>query len=737
MEEADNQKNRRLLIVSNRLPVHIDYDGNRFNYQPSVGGLATSISNLQDKLEMFWLGWSGIRDVEKEHHPILINALRKEYNCLPIFLSRDAFDKYYDGFSNGCLWPLFHYFPQYAHYDPGEWNSYVEVNQIFSEKIMDVLQPGDMVWIHDYHLMLLPAMIREKMPEAKIGFFLHIPFPSFELLRMLPWREDILQGLLGSDLIGFHSYSYTRHFLSSVLRLLGVDHDFGTITYNDRNIKVDTFPLGIDVNRFTNAHQDPNIQVEFEDLKKKIGDHKVILSVDRLDFTKGITERLLAFESFLDQNPTWQEKVVFISLCVPSRVRVPEYQSLKQQVDELVGRINGRFGKPGWTPIWYLYRSLPFDKLIPLYQIADVAMVTPLRDGMNLVAKEYLASKSDGNGVLVLSETAGAAHELGEAIIINPYDQKAMSDALFKALNMPVEDQKRRNQPMRKRLRRYDINRWADDFLNQLAMSQRQDSPKPSEIEDGYWRGQLMKSFHKSKQSLIFLDYDGTLMPIIKNPQDAFPDDVLKELLKSLIDIKNTSVYIVSGRDREILQTWLGNLNIGLIAGHGAHIKPPFSQTWRDKEYSSLNGWKGQLIPLLEVYVDRTPGSELEEKTFALAWHYRKTEPDMGSLRAKELINDLESFIANTPLQILHGKKVIEIKDSSASKGNAVHEILEAKPDADFILAIGDDVTDEDMFEALPSGSWSIKVGEGEQSIANYFLSSHEDVRVLLNELTQ
>jgi trehalose 6-phosphate synthase/phosphatase len=736
MKEVNMQKSERLLIVSNRLPVNIDRDGDQFIYHPSVGGLATSLSNLQDKMEMLWLGWSGIRDIDDDHRPILIEALRKEYKCLPIFLSQDVFDKYYDGFSNGCLWPLFHYFPQYAHYDTDEWLSYQEVNRAFSEKIIEIFQSGDMIWIHDYHLMLLPAMVRERIPEAKIGFFLHIPFPSFELLRMLPWREKILQGLLGSDLIGFHSYGYTRHFLSSALRLLGLDHDFGTITYKNRTIKVDTFPLGIDVNRFSQALDNPDIQNEVKSLKRKVDDYKVILSVDRLDFTKGIKERLLAFESFLDANPNWQEKVILISLCVPSRIRVPEYQSLKQQVDELIGRINGRFGKPGWSPIWYLYRSLPFDKLVPLYQIADIALVTPLRDGMNLVAKEYLASKSDGTGVLILSETAGAARELGEAIIINPYDQKAIEDALSQALNMSLDNQRQRNEPMLQRLRRYNIHRWADDFVSELAKTQKEDSRKPSEIEVGYWRGQLIHQFKNSHRRILFLDYDGTLVPIRQNPDEAIPDAALLNQLNTLCEVENSEVYIVSGREHETLQSWLGNPKLGIIAEHGAQIKMPFSQTWQETEYSSQNGWKDQLLPLLEVYVDRTPGTELEQKTFALAWHYRKAEPEMGSLRAKELVDDLEGFIANTPLQILHGKKVIEIKDSTISKGSAVRNILEGRKDIDFILAIGDDVTDEDMFDAIPEDSWSIKVGEGEQSNATYFLHSYKDVRNLLNELT-
>jgi trehalose 6-phosphate synthase/phosphatase len=735
MRASDDTKNDRLLIVSNRLPVNVDQDGNEFIYQPSVGGLSTSLKGLQKKIEMLWLGWPGIDTVKQNDQSIIRNTLNDKYNCIPLFLPRQAFNQYYYGFSNGCIWPLFHYFPQNAHYEINEWQAYRQINQLFSKAVLEIAKPNDRIWIHDYHLMLLPAMIRNALPRTRIGFFLHIPFPSFELFRSIPWREEILKGLLGADLIGFHSYDYTRHFLSSVLRLLGLEHEFGRVAVGKRISKADTFPLGIDVKRFSTALDHQITRTEFMDLEEKIEGRKVVLSVDRMDFTKGIPERLLAIERFLEIHEEWMGKVNFISICVPSRMQVSEYQTLKQQVDELIGRINGRFGQPGWTPIWYLYRSMPFEKLVPLYHIADVALVTPLRDGMNLVAKEYLASKSDETGVLILSETAGAARELGEALIINTHDQNAIVEAIYQALNMEIEEQRIRNRPMLERLRRYDVTRWADDFITQLNETDHLIQDSTREKLDGKWISKLLENYKDSDKRLFLLDYDGTLVPIIRQPKDAYPDPSLRHLLKSLATDERNDVYIISGRKYETLRSWLGDLDIGLITEHGAKMQGLPSEGNDKSEVATLMDWKDNIRPILEVYVDRTPGSNLEEKKHSLGWDYRKAEPEMGSLRAKELMDELEGFVANTPLTILHGKKIIEIKHSSISKGVAVHGLLNDDNNFSFILAAGDDTTDEEMFEALPAESWSIKVGDEDHSNAKYYLFSPFDVRELLGRL--
>jgi trehalose 6-phosphate synthase/phosphatase len=728
-------KSERLIVVSNRLPVTVEASESGFSYSPSVGGLATSLNALRSDLEMIWLGTPGLNVPDPTEQKVIKEALQDEFDSIPVFLDAETFKAYYSGFSNGCVWPLFHYFPQYAHYDSEEWHAYKEINQKFSEAVLEVARPTDSIWVHDYHLMLLPHLLHQALPDATIGYFLHIPFPSYEIFRMLPWRREILQGLVGSDLIGFHTFGYARHFLSSLLRILGLEQEFGWVTLDDRRIKVDTFPLGVDIERFEGAQTTSSVQAELEELQGQVGDQKVILSVDRLDFTKGILERLRAFESFLQRNEDWHGRVQLISLLVPSRTGVPEYQSLKRQVDELIGKVNGEFGQPGWTPITYLYRALPFERLISLYLIADVALVTPLRDGMNLVAKEYLASRPDGSGVLVLSETAGAAEELGEAIIVNPHDEEGMVEGLHQALTMPIDEQQNRNRAMRGRLARYDTMRWARDFiqeLDSLRVARRKRLPKRL---SGNLLDELLVTYQQAKKRLFLLDYDGTLVSFASTPQGAKPDDELLPLLKGLANADGNTLVAISGRDAITLEGWLGEVGIDLVAEHGAHVRRADQGEWETTVQGVEEGWKDKLRPVFEVFVDRTPGSLLEEKGAALVWHYRRAEPGLGSQRAAELTEALEGYVANTTLHILQGHKVVEVKPSSVSKGRAAQPWLQSKEPYDFIIAIGDDVTDEALFEVVPDDQWTVKVGIPESSGARFYVSSAEDVRGLLSTL--
>ncbi len=736
MSEASSSKSNRLLLVSNRLPVSIErMDTGDLSYHPSVGGLATSLSSLRDQRPMLWLGWPGLTSEVESERTAIEDRLGDEFGCVPIFLPQEDFDRYYTGFSNGTIWPLFHYFTQYAHYEKEDWEAYVRINRLFCEKVRQIIQPGDTLWIHDYHLMLLPGMVREAMPEATIGFFLHIPFPSSEILRMLPWREQILEGLLGADLVGFHSFGYARHFLSSLLRLKGLDQEFGQVLVDGRPVRADTFPLGVDVKRFSGARKHPEVQAQLEELRQQTGVRKVILSVDRLDFTKGILERLDAFDAFLERYPDWQGKVSLISLSVPSRTQVPEYIALKRQVDEMVGRINGRYGRPGWIPIWYLYRSLPFYELVALYAHADVALVTPLRDGMNLVAKEYLAAHPEGDGVLILSETAGSAEELGEALIVNPHNREAILDALLVALEMPQEERARRSGPMLERLRRYDTARWAEDFLGQLEkMGHERPDYQQKLLEGARWRA-LVEGYGKAERRLLLLDYDGTLMSFVSRAEYAAPDEELLEALRTLADDPRNSVVVVSGRDHSTLENWLAKTGVDMVSEHGARYWRREDGSWRVASDAAEEGWQDQIRPVLQIYVDRTPGAYLEDKGTSLVWHYRTAEPELGALRAMELVNTLESYVANTPLHIMQGNKVVEVKSLGVNKGRAAQRWLNREPGFDFIFAIGDDVTDEDTFSALPDDSWSIKVGADVKSNANYYLPGSEEVRRLLKDL--
>jgi trehalose 6-phosphate synthase/phosphatase len=723
---------QRLLIVSNRLPLTIQERKGDLHIEPSVGGLATGLRSWYKSYPSVWIGWAGIGRKKIKREKDIMERLQAE-NCYPVPLSQPDVEAYYQGICNRTIWPLFHYFPLYAEYSEDFWQAYERVNTAFANVVSGIARPNDIIWVHDYHLMLLPRLLRERLPKATMGFFLHIPFPSFEIFRLLPWRNQILEGLLGADLVGFHTYDYTGHFLDSVHRLLGYEVAMGQVTAADRVVRADAFPMGINYEQFSSVAQDPQAQAERKRFHKKLGDCRVILSVDRLDYTKGIPQRLEAFSMFLDRNPKFKRKVILVLLVVPSRTRVEHYIQLKKQLDGLVGEINGKYGTIGWMPVWYLYRSLSFHPLAALYSLADVALVTPLRDGMNLVAKEYTATKTDGKGVLILSETAGAAQELGEAIIINANNQEEIAQALAKALEMPEQEQIERNRTMQKRLRRYTVEQWANEFMDKLLYTKKLQREMEEKALTSEMQRKLASAFQDSDKALLLLDYDGTLVPFSSRPAEAMPGAKLLRLLERLTKNHRTEVVLISGRDKDTLEGWFGGLDVGLVAEHGVWIKEK-SGGWETIE-TLTSEWKEEVYPILESWVDRTPGSFIEEKEFSLVWHYRKANPRLGELRARELMNNLSDITANLNLQVLEGSKVVELKNTDINKGRAASRWISRKK-WDFILALGDDWTDEDTFKALPSTAWSIKVGFG-NSAARFSLSSPSKATSLLRKLVR
>jgi trehalose 6-phosphate synthase/phosphatase len=726
----------KIIFVSNRLPVTISKRKDELKIQQSPGGLATCLRSLQEEGKAVFVGWPGYWPINDEERKFIEKNLIDNYQSYPVFISPAEISKYYQGFANRTIWPLFHYFSPYCAYEESEWQIYKRVNQKFFQKLYKIANSQDILWIHDYHLMLLPSLFRKSFPKSSIGFFLHIPFPSSEIFRTFPWREEILKGLLGADLIGFHTYEYARHFLSSVLRLLGYENEFGELLVDNRIVKVDNFPMGINSLHLEKLLQQSSIQEEIKKLEEKISTpkRKIILSVDRLDYTKGILQRLEGFEFFLEKNPEWLNKFTYIMLCVPSRTKVKHYSLIKNEVDSLIGRINGRFATPGWVPIQYMYRSLPFEKLIPLYSVADVALVTPLRDGMNLVAKEYVASKKENRGVLVLSETAGAASELGEALLVNVNNKEDLAAALIQALGMSLEEQSRRMESMRKRLFEYDVFRWARSFVESIKDIKKIQAEHEHQKLNEQWKKRLISDFKKSKKRLLFLDYDGTLVPFATEPELAKPDVGLMRLLLSLARDPHNLLVIVSGRDRATLEHWLGKIPCGLVAEHGAWIKKGPQQNW-EKQKSLSATWKDQLKPILKDYEVRVPGSLVEEKEYGLAWHYRKANPELGQLRSSELFDYLNEFLANTELQVMHGNKVIEVRVSGINKGNGIMPWL-SKDKWEFILALGDDWTDEDLFKILPLKAYSIKVSYG-PSQARFYLESPQSTRSLIKDLVK
>jgi trehalose 6-phosphate synthase/phosphatase len=677
-----------------------------------------------------WIGWPGT--VAREHRKRVEDTLASEHRCQPLFLPEQLAERFYEGFSNRTIWPVFHSFPSYAKYSSHEWEAYQRANAMFADAVSRHARPGDDLWLHDYHLMLLPGLLRSRLPQARLGFFLHIPFPPPDIFRLLPQHRDILQGLLGADLIGFHTHDYAQAFLGSARRLLGLDNTLGQIFLGQRPVQVDVFPMGIDHERYATAPSEPGIASLTARIRTGLRSRRMVFSVSRLDYTKGIPEALEAFAAFLTRYPEWIEHLVYILVVVPSRERVERYASLKREIDEMIGRINGEFGTIDWQPVRSIYRPLSFPELIALYASADVALVTPLRDGMNLIAKEFLAVRGEGTGVLVVSELAGAAKELGEALHVNPNSTDDVAEALQRALTMPEEEQRRRNAVMQQRLRSHNLQQWVSRFFSRLnAVSE---SARALEVKhlDAHARRRLLEDYARGRSRLLLFDYDGTLVPFAPTPAGARPDEGVLASLRRLASREGNNLVIISGRDRHTLEEWLAGLSLTLVAEHGGWIKER-DGIWVPTENPADESWKREIRPIFELFVERIPGSTIEEKTFSLVWHFRQADPESAVLAARELLDTIATLTMNLNLQVLPGNKTLEVRHSGINKGSYFtrHHAPEAH---DFILAVGDDWTDEDLFANLPTSAYSVKVGTT-LTRAHYSLRTVEEVRSLLESL--
>jgi trehalose 6-phosphate synthase/phosphatase len=502
--------------------------------------------------------------------------------------------------------------------------------------------------------------------------------------------------------------------------------------------------MGIDFEKFNQASliskqestgEHAEIKTEIEKFHQVNPDCKLVLSIDRLDYSKGIPNRLKAFEYFLNKYPEYRGKVTLVMLAVPSRINVEQYKLMKSEIDELVGRINGKYASINWTPVWYFYRSLPFNNLVELYNSCDIALITPVRDGMNLVAKEYLASRTDNTGVLILSEMAGAYKEMNEALVINPNNKNEIARAIKQALEMPVEEQKEINTFLRERIKRYDVKRWAADFIQSLNdMSVIQEKYLSKKITPAI-ENEIVGVYEKAEKRVLFLDYDGTLVNYEKSPRRAKPDEELYHILDALSNNDQTEVVLVTGRGKEVFDEWFSSKDYTLIVEHGVWLKQP-GKNWMNLQNGSLNDeWKEIVLPVVQFYTDRTPASLIEEKTHSISWHYRNTDPDQGISRAVELKEELSNLILNQELEIIEGNKVIEIKSSVFNKGKSGMEYLNTH-EYSFVLAVGDDYTDEYLYEELPGSAITIKAGIN-KTLAKYNLESFKEVRGLLKKLAE
>lgn len=722
----------RLLIVSNRLPVSVSVNRGRVALGRSTGGLATGLERVHRDGDSLWIGWPGTQGSLGAELDASMHARMAARRLVPVHLEPEEVSRFYEGFANEVLWPSFHYLLDRVPIEIQDWQLYEQINDRFAEVIARHHRPGDLVWIHDYHLMRLPALLRARVPSARIGFFLHIPFPPSDLFRTLPGRRPLLEGILGADLVGFHTAGYLRHFAASTLRILGLPVEIDRVEVGGRTVRVGVFPMSVDAAHFAALAATPRVSKDAEALRVDPR-CQILVGIDRLDYTKGIPRRLLAFERLLARHPELHGRVRLVQVASPSRSVVRAYREFRATVDRLIGRIHGAFATPSWAPVHYIHRSFSERQVAALYRAADVMLVTPIRDGMNLVAKEFVASRVDDEGVLVLSEFAGAADELAGALMVNPYDLDEAANTFHRALTMAPEERQRRMRMMREHVARHDVYRWTRRFIEALERSSTVTSLTGPADLPGPPGAEALASLREARRLVLLLDYDGTLVPFASRPELAGPDPALLDLLTALTARPATEVHIVSGRTRESLSGWFGQLAAHLHAEHGLASRSADGTRWRSLALPDLS-WRERVAPILAQFAERTPGAFVERKGAGLAWHWRVADPEFAAHQADELRLHLSELLSSSPAAVLVGDKVIEVRPVGVSKGQIVGPIAERVPEGTAWVAIGDDTTDEELFAALPEGGIAIHVGS-RPSRARYRLSDVAAVRALLASL--
>lgn len=733
---------RELIVVSNRLPVRVSVDAGQVSVSPTDGGLATALGGVEGTTA--WIGWPG-EVVSADARSEVVRRLGED-GLHPVFLSDVEERDFYGRICNETLWPLFHYFPDRLRITGEAWDCYRGVNERFAEAIADYAGEGAAVWVHDFHLMLVPGMLRRLRPDVAIGFFLHIPFPSSEVYRLLPTREEVLRGLLGADYVGFHTGDYARHFRSACLRVLGLESEPDAIPYDGRRVGVGADPIGIDTRSFRRAVVDPRSDAYGRGLEDRYHGRRLILGVERLDYSKGVPQKLRVFERFLEQDPERAATTTLLQVLVPSRLASAEYQAQRDEIELLIARINGRFGQPGATPVEYIHRHVDRFELAALYRRADVMMVTPLRDGMNLVAQEFALCQAVAGppvrhrGTLLLSEFAGAARVLPGALLVNPWDTEGSSRRLAEALELGRGERRRRLETMAARVDDLDSRRWARRFLEKLARAASPAGcPNVLDAAEPEERRALRQRFERARERTLLLDYDGTLREFEDHPELAAPTPEIVELLAELASGPATEVHVVSGRPPETLDAWFGELPVHLCAEHGFVARSP-GGTWRTLVDADLS-WLPEIEEFLWEQTADVPGAIVEAKRYGVAWHYRQAEPEYGLWRARELRVALEQRVSRLPVDVLAGNRVLEVRAAGVNKGVYVRRLFAASVEPGrFVLAAGDDRTDRQLLEALPPGAVGIHVGPLSADLdvigcAAYTLSGPAAVRGLLGEL--
>ncbi|KAL4855450.1 hypothetical protein ACK3TF_003986 [Chlorella vulgaris] len=662
---------QRLIVVANRLPVSAYKDrSGRWQLQVSAGGLVSAlmgVGNFQTK----WIGWPGVYIEAGPERDELTAALHSE-GYSPVYLDQKTCDLHYNGFCNSVLWQLFHYVP------------------LNIDVVLQHYQDGDIVWVQDYHLMLLPAMLKEVKPRMKVGFFLHTPFPSSEIYRTLPVREELLRSVLKADLIGFHTYDYARHFVSACTRILGLEGTPAGVEDNGSLTRVAAFPIGIDPDRFTEALETPEVKANIAQLLNRYAGRKVMLGVDRLDMIKGIPQKLLAFEKFLEEFPEWRDKVLLVQIAVPSRTDVPEYQRLRSMVHEVVGRINGQYGTLTHVPIYHLDRQLSFNELVALYAITDVALVTSLRDGMNLVSYEYVACQRDNAGVLILSEFAGAAQSLGAgAILVNPWNINDLSQAIEYALMMSDHERRERHRQNYMHVTIHTAQTWADTFISELNDTHVEAELRTRNIPPALDTEALVAAYRASRRRLLVLGYNATLTTAVEAPRQPKKHfDQIQALtrvnpaayscLAALSQNPLVDIVVISGGEKHRLEEVFSGLHIWLAAENGAVVRPAGSKEWVTMMDAGTGEWKESVQLVFEYFCERTPRSFVEQRGTSLVWNYKYADVEFGRIQARDLLQHLLTGpISNAPVDIVRGSKSVEVRPVGVSKGASMERLLQ------------------------------------------------------------
>lgn len=712
-KDEPKEKTRKLLILSSRLPVRITKKGGKIHKREVINGMIIGIQSVYHAYESQWAGLCGAdkEDLTSQEKKTLKTELTKEQGLTPLFLPRSKDGLSPQAFCSNTLWPLFHYFTEFTQYEQADWESYIKFNQQFYNEIKSQITPDITIWIHNYELMLLSALIRNDFPDIQIGFFFHTPFPSFEIFRLLPWRKELLTGMMGCDLIGFHTYDYARHFLSSISRILGYTHSLGRISAPDRLIRVDAIPMGIDYQKFIFAIRNPDVQDEIVKLKNEFGNTKIILSVDRLDYTKGVDQRLEVIRTFLERYPKYRGKVIFRLHLTSASQPNQTYKELKKSVEISISSINKTYGRKGWIPVIYTHKILPFNSLVALYCLADIALVTSIRDGMNLMAKEYLAARQDGTGALIVSEMAGVEKDLAEALIINPNNKTEIVEAIRTALEMPEAEQLKRNRIMQDRLRRFDAFKWIVEFMDGLENIRSDQKKLLARKLSSRTRTEIMTGYHTAESRLLILDYENVL-----TDQPDRPSTGLLEMIRTLTADPKNRLILMSNLDQRTMDTLFGSLKTDLVAGGGIWVRLQ-GEKW-SSPYNLKAEWKKEIRPIMETFLDRTPGSILVERPHSFEWQYDKVSLELGNVRSQELMEDLLNFSKNRNLTVRQYGHCIEIRTAGVNKAKTFQPFLK-NGKYEFILSINRPATDPSYYELFPSKAYTVMVGNSPSPARN------------------